>query len=644
MSAAEKFLSTEDRISNFVGRISKLMEAVTGVQLGLKQEPMVRARLFKRALTLGFQDLIEYEKHFDSNVEEEKKNLVSLITTHHTFFFREFQHFEYLEKTLLPRMIPEISSRPNKTLRVWSAAASRGQESYSLAMFLYSFTKRYAPNLKYEIFGTDIDSESIEIAANGVYGKEEIREAPLHFLGQHWARGTGDIENYVKAKPSLKDNCKFGVLNLLGEKISYPKEKFDIIFCRNVFIYFNAGQIKEIMERLNTCLAPGGSIFLGVSESLNGIECGMESIGPSIYQRKLSVFPEVTKSIKIDTTKNDSGDKSRTNIINLDRKIVSSDKPKVEVPIQASKPIEQPSGPIKVFTIDDSSTIQTILKQVFGKDSDFTLIGSAVNGKDAMEKLKSLKPDVITLDIHMPEMTGIEYLKQNFKPGHPPVVMISSVSREDSDLAFQALQLGASDYVEKPALAKLEECGEEIKVKVKAAVEAARAGININLDVEKSFSRAQKIKDPGQCAIVVVGPLSRMGRWANIVRDMGADCPPIYFCLEGSESGLPGIAKKLGQKISKVEVFSGKEIKPGERAVVDFKASWDSIKTLKFKKVAVLAYNGVSKKSLDKLSAWRGTRLFVEEVQGKSHPLQSIANDIVPATSFGYLCWKLFSE
>lgn len=293
MSVAENL----DENVAFIAKISSVMEKITGVQLGKKQEPMVRSRLLKRALDLKLTSIVEYAEYFRENEEEEKKVLVSILTTHHTFFFREFQHFEYIERELLPVILPTVRARADKTLKVWSAACSRGQEVYSLAMFLKVVLARIAPDINFKIHGTDVDPESVKIAKNGVYFQNEIREAPLVYLGTHWSKGTGDIADFVKAKSSLKQNCTFETLNLFEGISKFPSEKFDIIFCRNVFIYFTPDQIKEIMNKFMGCMSPVGHVFLGVSETINGLGLKYESVGPSVY-REPKIAPKVTETKK----------------------------------------------------------------------------------------------------------------------------------------------------------------------------------------------------------------------------------------------------------------------------------------------------------------------------------------------------------
>ncbi|MEO5969685.1 MAG: CheR family methyltransferase [Bdellovibrionia bacterium] len=420
--------------SGVIKAICTLVSAQTGVQLGQKELPMVRARLKKRALFLGYSVLEDYFAYFRKHTKSELTPLISLLTTHHTSFFREFQQFEHLSRSILPELIVRVKSRSEKTVRVWSTGCSRGQEVYSLAMFLDFHLSQMAPELDFQILGTDVDEESIAIAKNGVYQSREIKEVPLIFLSNHWTRGTGAISEFVRVGRKLRSHCSFDTVNMLSLPNWSDQRRFDLVFCRNVFIYFSYPQIKVVASDLLKTLDPSGHLFIGIAESINGLGLDITPCGPSVYRFKN------------------------------------------EMPATKSLAKQKHSGPIRVMCVDDSPTVQALMKLILRKDLGFEIVATANNGNEARQKLKLHKPDVITLDIHMPEEDGIEYLRRTFGPDHPPVVMVSSVSREDAILTLQAIELGASDYVEKPALDNLSERGEEIRMKLKCVMDLGLRG------------------------------------------------------------------------------------------------------------------------------------------------------------------------
>src|SRR5690606_16290306 len=223
--------------SMLVNHVSELVAKVSGNRFGEKQKHMVETRLKKRMIDMGFEAPDDYLNFVKKNTEKEIDYLISLLTTHHTFFFREFTQFEYLANNLAT-LVEEVKKRGEKKLRALTLACSRGHETYSLAMFLSHHLESLDPSIDFEIHASDIDRESISYARNGVYRYEEIQSIPLHYLGKNWARGKGEIKDFAKIKDYLKQKCHFEVGNLLNLGKELDDKKYDIIFCRNVFIYF----------------------------------------------------------------------------------------------------------------------------------------------------------------------------------------------------------------------------------------------------------------------------------------------------------------------------------------------------------------------------------------------------------------------
>lgn len=419
-----------------IDEVSKAISKITGVQLGERQRLMVETRVKKRLYQLKFTDWSQYWDYLQKNRDSEIKNLVSLLTTHHTFFFREFSHFEYLENTGLKVLVEAARARGQKKLRIWCAACSRGQEVYSLSMFFKLVLSRIAPDFSFEIFGSDVDPESVEIARNGVYHKKEINEIPLMYRGNHWSYGKGEIAAFAKAKASIKDPCKFSVINLINFNNDLVNEKFDLVFCRNVFIYFTPEQIKDISQNIIKRMHPGGIYIIGISESIKDLGLPLSGIEASVYQTHGAVSP---------------------------KQIAVAAVAKLPPPPRKPDPI------LKVLCVDDAAPILLLMKQILSKANGFEVVGTATSADAAHEFIKKNKVDLVTLDIYMPGKTGIDYLQEHFKKDHPPVIMVSAATREDKAVAQKALDLGAADYVEKPALNTIKELGEEIRNKLRVA-------------------------------------------------------------------------------------------------------------------------------------------------------------------------------
>lgn len=427
---------TPEFISSVIQQVSKIVSEMAGIQLGEKQYSMVENRLKTRMLRLGVSTFQEYLGYLKKNQESESQALLSLMTTHHTYFFREFMHFEYMLNKGLPRLIDKARSRNDKTIHIWSAACSRGQEVYSLAMFFNFHLSQMAPDLKFKIWGTDVDPESVKHAKNGVYKADELKQSPAMYVGDNWVRGKGEVRDFTKVKDKLKSFCHFTSANLLNCGDFLRDKQFDVIFCRNVFIYFNQDQIKKITSDFVKHLDSDGFLFLGVSESLNGLGLPLDLSGPSIYQHP--------------------------------RKAGFTSTPKV-APVES-----KPERPLEVLSVDDSPTILALLKKILVKEHGFTVTATANNGKEALEILKTKKFDLITLDLHMPELDGLGFL-QTYQDRSTPILIVSSINRDDTTIAQKAMSLGASDYVEKPSLENLAQAGNEIRSKMKTVIQMKRA-------------------------------------------------------------------------------------------------------------------------------------------------------------------------
>ncbi len=415
-----------------VEEVSQIVSHMSGIQLGTKQIVMVENRLKARMVRMGISDFTSYLDHLKEHKEEESQALLSLMTTHHTYFFREFSHFEFLLNKGLDVLIQKAKKRGDNKIRIWSAASSRGQEAYSLAMFFKFHLEHSNSGVDFEIWGTDVDPESVGHAKNAVYKAEELKRSPAMYIGDNWIRGKGDVKDFCKLKEELKSKCQFTTLNLLKPESFLKGKNFDVVFCRNVFIYFNQAQIKSCSQEILKHVDPDGFLFLGVSETLNGLGVNAVTSGPSVYQH-----PRPAQTFKIPLT---------------------------------APAAKKPDVPLEVLCVDDSKAILTLLKSILTKETGFIVKATASNGLEALEKIKTQKFDVITLDMHMPELDGIGFLEKSKNLDRPPVIVLSSINRDDTSIAQKALSLGAKDYVEKPSLENIGQASNEIRAKLKMAI------------------------------------------------------------------------------------------------------------------------------------------------------------------------------
>ncbi len=525
---------------DIIREVSALIQQITGVQLGENQRIMVEGRLKRRMKEIGVATLDDYLSFLESDPQGESKALVSLLTTHYSYFFREHAHFDYLANGGLEKIIAAVRARGDKKIRVWSAACSRGQEVYSLSMLLKTHLPGLAPDLGYEILGTDIDPESVEHARNGVYQHRELEPAPLRYTLGNWSRGTGDIADFVKAKKSIRDSVQFMNLNLFELPGALSGRKFDIIFCRNVLIYFNREQIGKVGQSLAQHLHSDGILCIGISETFNQLSVPLESIGPSIYKHPQGKTSRLTTPAlshpHLATT-------TPAAISSIPERALKS---KDAEPTSAS-PVTTTKKVIRVLCVDDSPSILTLLKRVLSPQYGFEVIDTAANGIEAAEKVKALKPDLITLDIHMPEQDGVTYLARNYRPGHPPVVVVSSVSRDDAGLALETLRLGAADYIEKPKLEQLTDRADEIRSKCFSAATLPEppSPAGRDLSLQASFSKPVQITRPEEKLRIIVAKLGDQKKIESVLSKLRGEQPATWVLFEGSGSPVELLATRV---------------------------------------------------------------------------------------------------
>jgi len=276
-------LDTETTISPRVySFIAGLVYEKSRIHLGMDKHSLVVSRLRKRLGQLGLGTFEEYCDLLRQGDPAELGMLVDLISTNHTQFFREIEHFRYLENTLLPELAKRCEAKAQPA-RIWSAACSSGEEPYSIAITLAEFA-RSRPSFQWSVEATDISSRMLQRAQEGVYRQDDLRLPDPTWMKRYFQKGRGDYEGYCRAKPELRERIAFHHLNLFGAQ--YPVASgVHVIFCRNVMIYFDPPTQQELVSRLVNHLAPGGWLLVGHSESLLAVAHLLRRVKPSIYQR-----------------------------------------------------------------------------------------------------------------------------------------------------------------------------------------------------------------------------------------------------------------------------------------------------------------------------------------------------------------------
>lgn len=245
---------------------------------------MVEGRLRKRVRKLGLRSLDDYAAHLfeRGNLDGEAMHLVDCVTTNKTDFFREPAHFDFLCRTAVPRLAGRHGDHP---LKVWSAASSTGAEAYTVAMVLHDMAAAGA-RFRFSVLGTDISSEVLEQARAAIYPAAMVEPVPAPLRQRYLMTARQPSDSLVRIVPELRRLVQFHRLNLMEPTYPFDRD-VDVIFCRNVLIYFDRPTQRAVVERLAGHLRTGGYLLLGHSESMAGNDVpGLIQTHPSIYQRE----------------------------------------------------------------------------------------------------------------------------------------------------------------------------------------------------------------------------------------------------------------------------------------------------------------------------------------------------------------------
>ena len=255
-------------------QIQTLLYQIAGISMAPSKKPLVSGRLMKRLRHHHLKSYSEYCRLL-SHDSVELQMAIDLLTTNETYFFRESKHFDFLRRTVLP------DHNTGKPFRLWSAASSSGEEPYSLAMVLADVLGSKA----WEIFASDISTRILERARTGLYAMERAEKIPREYLLRYCLKGTGTQDGKFMIAKELRSRVQYRQINL---NESLPDiGRFDVIFLRNVMIYFDMETKRQVVARISALLNPGGHLFIGHSESLNGVTEGMKLVMPSVYRRPL---------------------------------------------------------------------------------------------------------------------------------------------------------------------------------------------------------------------------------------------------------------------------------------------------------------------------------------------------------------------
>ncbi len=267
----------------------KLSEAIykySGIHLPEAKRNLVEGRIRKRIVSLNLDSFQEYVRYLfsENGLENELTPLIDVVTTNKTDFFRENAHFEYLVNNALPaldRMYKE-KFKLNE-IRVWSAGCSTGEEPYTMVIVLNEYADKN-PGFRFSVFASDISTEVLKSASDGVYEYEKIEEIPVELKRKYFLKSKNPQQKLVRVISEYREMVEFARINLIDENYFLPA-KMDIVFCRNVLIYFDKKTQEKVIRNLLENMNTGGYLFLGHSESTMGMKLPIERAASTIYRK-----------------------------------------------------------------------------------------------------------------------------------------------------------------------------------------------------------------------------------------------------------------------------------------------------------------------------------------------------------------------
>lgn len=264
--------------------LSDYVNRYFGIKMPDEKKIMIESRLLKRLRALNMANFSEYFNYVFSEEGQrlELVHMVDLITTNKTEFFRESGHFDFLRDTVYPELAARQQARP---IQLWSAGCSSGEEVYTLSMGLEEFNaRRTGTNLDYRILGTDLSTRILKMAGQAVYPEERVSGITTDMRKRYFLKSKDPAKKLVRVVPEIRNKASFRYLNFMETSYNV-QEVFDIIFCRNVLIYFEREVQEEVIRKLCLNLRSGGYFFLGHSESIMRMDLPLKQIRPTIFRK-----------------------------------------------------------------------------------------------------------------------------------------------------------------------------------------------------------------------------------------------------------------------------------------------------------------------------------------------------------------------
>ena len=264
-------------------RFSEFITRETGIRMPPGKLPMLQSRLQRRLRQLNMDTLEEYQKHlFESpSAGLEWVEFINLVTTNKTDFFREPKHFDYLTRIVLPAF--ERAGNHPGPYKLWCAGCSSGEEPYTLAMVLANYGAQ-RPGFDFSLLGTDISTRVLDQARTAIYEEVKVEPVPPEFRHRYLLRSKDHQRALFRIVPELRQKVRFGRLNFMDDDYRIT-DHFDVLFFRNVMIYFEKPTQQQVLTRLCRQLKPGGYLFAGHSESLVGFDLPVKQVATAVFRR-----------------------------------------------------------------------------------------------------------------------------------------------------------------------------------------------------------------------------------------------------------------------------------------------------------------------------------------------------------------------
>ncbi len=267
-------------------RLASFIQGHCGIRMPASKQTMLEARLRKRLRSLGLPSFRDYCRLVldDPEGKSERLHLLDAVTTNKTDFFREPQHFKLFVRQVLPDLLQQSGAGVRRPLAVWSAGCSTGEEPYTLAMVLQEVAGDL-PGFRFGILATDISTSVLAVARRAIYDEQHARPVPEPLRKKYLLRSRDRARALVRVVPELRQVVQFRRLNFMDRDFGL-RRALDVIFCRNVMIYFDRATQERLLLRFCSHLIPGGYLFLGHSESVNGLKVPLRPVAPTVYRHE----------------------------------------------------------------------------------------------------------------------------------------------------------------------------------------------------------------------------------------------------------------------------------------------------------------------------------------------------------------------